>query len=126
MADRPSLHWRAEGLVRLMSMRPEGLSIVLDCQTIRIASKHFRGRYFVLGLCIQQRLARRLERAIRVGDVVSLGGCFRRRPYEVDLLVKEALGELQFVIARWLLLGRGGVVTHALRRAVSNSVDHDR
>lgn len=114
--------------MRLVSMRPEGLSFVLDCQTIRIASKRFRGRYVVFGLCIQKGLARRLERVLRVDDVVSLGGGFRRRPYEVDPLVREALGELQFVITRWLLLGRGGVITHALRRrdTVSNSVDGDR
>lgn len=100
MARLASPHWRAKGVVRLIRMKPEGLRMVLECGTVRVSSERLRGRYFVFGLCIDEGLARRLERAIRVGDVVSLGGRFRPRPYDVDPLVAAALGELQFVITR--------------------------
>lgn len=66
--------WRASGLVLALRRSGLGLHLVLQCQLLEAGGHGWRDLAFVPVLCSDHRLAARLERTSREGDLIHLWG----------------------------------------------------
>ncbi|MGQ0534141.1 MAG: hypothetical protein ACT4OF_15840 [Caulobacteraceae bacterium] len=107
------LHWRATGRLAVMRRSAWGLHVALDCPFVDLLQRRRRDLRWAIALCTDPALADRLERALRRDDCVALGGRIERCTRKVHPIVAH---KWDLIVTRWFVLGRGGVLAHALDR----------